>query len=400
MKTIIGECLCVGEPFPATTTNTVNTVTTKQSLPSKLVVGVCSTMLGGGDSGGSLSSSQFIELHGIQFIGLGALEDELTAKERVYDTLEQLTSRTDRLISVGYLVESSASKQCDSPSQQEVKVEEELLRPQEEEMTRNITTQSIPLDVWKNNYPNDFTSRAIKKTITNIQSRNFEAALKDLQRTYDEQKRTPSKNGNSYMLGITVHNLGVVCVLAGKDTQALPLFEEAVTLKQSTFGPDHPEVAISLDELGIQLFGNERYQEAFDAFSQSHQILAKSYGPRHPGLSMVMNNMACCSYQMRHIDQALTLMDEAMAFQRETRKDNGSGGGSSAIADLELLQKAILLNNSGYLKVSVKRYDEARACFEEALLLQQSVLGDSYNHRAIRDSRANLEFTNVFHSEG
>jgi tetratricopeptide (TPR) repeat protein len=203
-----------------------------------------------------------------------------------------------------------------------------------------------------------------------------------------------------------------VSVLAGKDKEAIPLFEEAVTVKSSAFGSDHPEVAISLDELGIQLFGIEKYDEALDVFSQSHTILSKWYGPRHPRLSMVLNNMACCAYQMRNTNQALSLMDEAMTLQKETKKDkkgvqnggaargHGESSSSSAIADLELLQKAILLNNSGYLKVSVKKYDEARASFEEALLLQQSVLGDLYNHRAIRDSRANLEFTNVFHSDG
>ena len=186
-----------------------------------------------------------------------------------------------------------------------------------------VTTQSIPLDVWKMNYPNEnyFSSRGIKKTITNIQSRNFEAALKDLERSYEQQKRHPTKNGNSYMLGITIHNLGVVSVLAGKDKESIPLFEEAVTVKSNAFGSDHPEVAISLDELGIQLFSIEKYDEALDVFSRSHTILSKWYGPRNPRLSMVLNNMACCAYQMRNIDQAISLMDEAMTLQKETKKD-------------------------------------------------------------------------------
>ena len=63
-------------------------------------------------SGGLLSpSSQFIELIGIQYIGLGAVVDELTPKERVYDTLEQLTTRTERLITIGYLVDEEEKQQ-------------------------------------------------------------------------------------------------------------------------------------------------------------------------------------------------------------------------------------------------------------------------------------------------
>ena len=43
--------------------------------------------------------------------------------------------------------------------------------------------------------------------------------------------------------------------------------------------------------------------------------------------------------------------------------------GSSAKADLDLLHMAILLSNYGYLKLHLKQYDDASACFEEALLV-------------------------------
>jgi hypothetical protein len=116
MGAILGECLC--EPFsPA------------------------------GDYKGLSPASQFIELHGIQFIGLGAVVDELSAKERVYDTLEQLTSRTERLISIGYLVD-------------------------DEKLPGTKLTETIPLDVWTKNYPNDKTmSRAVRRTIASLKVR-------------------------------------------------------------------------------------------------------------------------------------------------------------------------------------------------------------------------------------
>jgi hypothetical protein len=118
MGTILGECLC--EPFPSV-----------------------------GDNGRGMSQSdQFIELHGIEFIGLGAVADELTARERVYDTLEQLTTRTERLISIGYLVE-----------QEQV----------EDGVPAIKVTETIPLDIWSKTYPNDKNMpRSIKTAIANI----------------------------------------------------------------------------------------------------------------------------------------------------------------------------------------------------------------------------------------
>jgi hypothetical protein len=79
-------------------------------------------------------SAQFVELQGLQYIGLGALSDELSAKERVYDTLEQLTTRTERLISIGYL---SAKQSSNAASPKLV----------------TKSTKTVPLDVWAKNYP-------------------------------------------------------------------------------------------------------------------------------------------------------------------------------------------------------------------------------------------------------
>lgn len=116
LGTIIGECLC--EPFTPP-----------------------------GEHKGLSPSAQFIELHGIQFIGLGAVIDELTAKERVYDTLEQLTSRTERMISIGYLID-------------------------DDEMPGRKLTEVIPLDIWSKTYPNDRNmSRTVRNAIAHMKVR-------------------------------------------------------------------------------------------------------------------------------------------------------------------------------------------------------------------------------------
>ena len=120
VRSILGECLC--EPFQR------------------------------GDNKGLSPSSQFVELHGIQYIGLGAVVDELTPKERVYDTLEQLTTRTERLITIGYLVDEEIDG-----------------RP-----TGNKIPETIPLDIWRSTYPNDKNMlRSVKRVISNIKVRCF-----------------------------------------------------------------------------------------------------------------------------------------------------------------------------------------------------------------------------------
>ena len=122
---------------------------------------------------------------------------------------------------------------------------------------------------------------------------------------------------------------------------------------------------ISLDELGIQLFAKERYEDALACFMESRKILSSYFGPMHPSLCMVVNNIACCVFLMGNPEGALLTLNEAREIQH---KKNTS---TSAKSDIDLLYLAIVVNNAGYLKVNVKQYEEARACFEEALLVSK-----------------------------
>jgi len=198
---------------------------------------------------------------------------------------------------------------------------------------------------------------------------------------------------NFYMAGITAHNLGVVKVLAGEDDAAEPLFREAISLKEAAFGRDHEVVALSWDELGIQLFARGNFDDASAAFREAHRVrrqLDDNHGEvPNPILAMTLNNIACCDFQKGDHATALQSLEEARNIQHKAV-------GSSVQGDLDLLQVAIVYCNCGYLKLAMKQYEEARSILEEGLLIQQSVLDD--NHRAVRDTLSNIEFTNAFHS--
>ena len=105
------------------------------------------------------SSTQFVELQGLRFIGLGAVADELSPKERVYDTLEQLTTRTDRMVSVGYLLQQGTSTTASTEHT--------------ERKTRKVT-ETVPLDVWNQDFPHDQSmSRDVKRLIDRIRVSTF-----------------------------------------------------------------------------------------------------------------------------------------------------------------------------------------------------------------------------------
>lgn len=226
------------------------------------------------------------------------------------------------------------------------------------------------------------------------QDKKFPLLSEELEKQLQRQKTHLQGQGgtNFYTVGITAHNLGVVKVLAGDDQAAAPLFREAIALKEAAFGRDHEEVALSYDELGIQLFARGDFDEASAAFREAHQLRREmddgSEVP-NPILAMTLNNIACCDFQKGEHATALRSLEEARSIQHKAV-------GSSVQDDLDLLHVAIVYCNCGYLKLALKQYEEARSILEEALLIQQSVLDD--NHRAVRDTLSNIEFTNAFHS--
>jgi Tfp pilus assembly protein PilF len=78
-----------------------------------------------------------------------------------------------------------------------------------------------------------------------LQQKNYGDAIEGFKKAYEAQKKYPNKNNNKFMAGITAHNMGVVCVLAGHEDLAMSIFQDAIELKRAAFGEEHLEVAVS-----------------------------------------------------------------------------------------------------------------------------------------------------------
>eukprot|EP00978_Attheya_sp_CCMP212_P039183 scaffold201463_cov44-Attheya_sp.AAC.1 len=362
MTAVFGECFCYGSRCP---------------IPEETV-------------SSKPHGSQFVALDGIECLALGAMTDEQTPKQRVIETVRQLSTQPERLISVGYLMEGAELAPTTNGSP--ISANTSTHRNMEALAKYDRITMSIPLEVWSNSYPNERDLRRdVRKTIDHIKGKEFDLALQEFDSRRKEQIGLPNQGENRYLAGVTVHNMAVVNALAGRDDAALPLFQEAAKLKRRAFGEEHPEVAVSLDEIGIQLFAQEKFEEALTVFNEARIIRTKTLGANHPKVAMVMNNIACCNFQMGDSLAALETFKEARDIQQQSL-----AMGSSAKANLDLLHVATTSCNYGYMHLRLKHYDEAQTIFEENLLVQQSVLGD--HHKTIKDTLSNLEIASAFHS--
>jgi tetratricopeptide (TPR) repeat protein len=63
-------------------------------------------------------------------------------------------------------------------------------------------------------------------------------------------------------------------------------------IKEKAFGPDHPDVALSLANLAELYRVQGRYANAEPLFKRSLAINEKAFGPDHPNVALLLNNLA------------------------------------------------------------------------------------------------------------
>ena len=78
----------------------------------------------------------------------------------------------------------------------------------------------------------------------------------------------------------------------GKYREGIPVAKEALKVTEETFGSDHPDVAISLNNLAVLYDYQGRYAQAEPLYKRSLAIRENSLGPNHPHVAQSLNNLA------------------------------------------------------------------------------------------------------------
>ena len=74
--------------------------------------------------------------------------------------------------------------------------------------------------------------------------------------------------------------------------EAEPLMRRALTIDEQSYGPEHPHVAIDLNNLARLLQATNRLTEAEPLMRRALTIDEQSYGPEHPDVAIDLNNLA------------------------------------------------------------------------------------------------------------
>ena len=78
----------------------------------------------------------------------------------------------------------------------------------------------------------------------------------------------------------------------GRYSEAIPLAQRTLTIREKALGPDHPDVAVALNNLAELYRVQGRYADAEPLYKRALAIREKALGPDHPDVAQSLNNLA------------------------------------------------------------------------------------------------------------
>jgi len=104
----------------------------------------------------------------------------------------------------------------------------------------------------------------------------------------------------------------------GKFQEAVPLFKRSLALCEKALGPQHPDTADSLNNLGSAYKNIGDYDKALPLYERALAIWEKSIGPKHPFTADILNDLGFFYDSIGNQDKALQLYERALAIRQQS----------------------------------------------------------------------------------
>jgi tetratricopeptide (TPR) repeat protein len=207
--------------------------------------------------------------------------------------------------------------------------------------------------------------------------------------------------------GRVFNQLGVLFDAKADYAEAEQLKRRALAIGDRCYGPDHPEVAIRLNNLASLFRDTNRPAEAEPLMRRALAIDEASSGPDHPDVAIRLNNLAQVLKATNGLAEAEMLMRRALAIWETSLRPNdpriASGVGNLArllhdtnrLAEAEPLMRralaiieessgpdhpnvAVRLGNLAGLLLDTNRTAEAEPLFRRALAIDEKSYGPDH----------------------
>ena len=163
----------------------------------------------------------------------------------------------------------------------------------------------------------------------------------------------------------SLNNLGVLYDRQGRYVEAEPLHKRALAIREKTLAPDHPDVALSLSNLcGLsQRLG--RYADAEPLYKRALAIREKALGPDHPDVASSLNNLAILYQAQARYADAEPLYKRSLAIREKALGPDHPNVAQS-------------LGNLAWLYQALGRYADAEPLYKRSLTIYEKALGPDH----------------------
>ena len=172
-------------------------------------------------------------------------------------------------------------------------------------------------------------------------------------------------------VAIRVNNLGSVLHDLGDLAAARQAYERALHIDETVFGPDHPKVARDVNNLGSVLRTLGDLAGARQAYERALHIDEAVFGPDHPNVAIRVNNLGSVLHDLGDLAAA------RQAYERALHIDETVFGPDHP-------KVARDVNNLGSVLRTLGDLAGARQAYERALHIDEAVFGPDHPNVAIR----------------
>ena len=152
----------------------------------------------------------------------------------------------------------------------------------------------------------------------------------------------------------SLNNLAALYRAQGRYADAEPLYKRSLAIREKELGPDHPDVAQTLNNLAELYRAQGRYADAGPLYKRSLAIWEKALGPDHPDVGLSLNNLAALYNDQGRYADAEPLLKRALAIHEKALGPNHPDIGVS-------------LNNLAVLYGAQSRYADALSIVQKTI---------------------------------
>ena len=163
----------------------------------------------------------------------------------------------------------------------------------------------------------------------------------------------------------SIDSLGVLYDHTSRYAEAEPLLKRALAIREKALGKEHPDVATSLNDLAVLYYHTWRYAEAEPLYKEALAIREKAFGKEHPDVAQSLDNLAVLYDNTSRYAEEEPLLKRALAIREKA-------------LGKEHPDVATNLNNLAVLYVNTSRYAEAEPLYKRALAIREKSLGKEH----------------------